>query len=507
MAEASRRLFWLQAAAILLAGFWVFAPALSGEWLWDDDFQITANRPIQEPGGLLKIWFAPTEPDYFPLKSTLQWIQWQLWGGHALGYHLATLGMHLLAAFLLWRLLAKLSVPGAWLAGLLFAIHPVVVESVAWIAEEKNTTALPPLLLAMSAYVAFHAHGRRWDLWIAVAWFAAAMLCKTSVVMLPFILLLYVWWRRGDLEARDFFSIIPFLAVALVLGLVTAWFQAHRTAGAVASGSPLHALLFYFWKAVWPFGLLPIYPPFAPSLLWLAFLPVLALALWLGWKTWGRGFVFGVGFFVLNLVPVLGLIPMSYLQFSPVADHFAYLSLIGIVGLAAAGAEKTRRRLRDGRRRTVTGLLVLAVLLLSLAGREDAVVFHDQEAFWSAVMARNAQSWLAQYNMALVRAKQGRMEEAVEGFRGSLALKPDQPEARNNLALSLAATGHLEESAAQFQILLRLTPDSPVVHNNYGMLLAGMGRMEEAIAQFREALRLKPDYVKARNNLARLLGQ
>ena len=182
-------------AMIALSCAWIYAPAMRGGWIWDDIEEVAANPVIRERGGLATVWLAKTGPDYFPLKSTFQWVEWHLWGDAPLGYHLANVGLHVLSALLLWRVLSKLGVRSAWLGGLVFAVHPVAVESVAWIAELKNALSLPPLLLAVDAYIDFDRGRGRRDLFMAGFWFAAAMLCKSSVVMLPLVILVFAWWR------------------------------------------------------------------------------------------------------------------------------------------------------------------------------------------------------------------------------------------------------------------------------------------------------------------------
>jgi hypothetical protein len=315
----------LQAALIVLAGWFVFSPALHGTWLWDDEALITQNPDIRDPAGLGKIWCQPAGGDYFPLTSTIEWVQWRLWQDNPAGYHFSSLGFHLLSALPLWRLLRQLGLRQAWFGGLIFAIHPVVVESVAWIAEQKNTASLPLLLASMSFYLDYDRRQRRLDYGLAWLLFVAALLGKTSVVMLPGVILLYHWWKEGQITRRNLMASLPFFAASLVLGLVTVWFQLHRAAagwtipmGGLASrtASAGLALLFYFSKCVFPVGLAPVYPRWVvepPSPV--QFLPWFAIVAGLIWcwtkrATWGRHVLFGFGFFLINLAPVLGFIPM-----------------------------------------------------------------------------------------------------------------------------------------------------------------------------------------------------
>ena len=354
---------WLGSVILVLAAWLVFSPSFHGDWLWDDDQEITDNPVLRDAAGLSQIWWTTTSADYFPLKTTWQWIEWHLWGDRPFGYHLASFLLHLLSCFLIWRLFARLGIAWAWWGALLFAVHPLTAESVAWISEQKNTTSLPLLLLSMLFYLAYDAKKGAWAYAASLASFAAALLCKNSVIMLPCVLALYLWWRRGGRFSggKDWLALVPFFLLSLVLGLVGIWFQHHNAiAGmAVDAGSiPARiaraglAVFFYAFKVVWPFPLMPIYPDW-PSASWKswAVFPWIALAalflfLWSRRQGRGRHALLGLNFFVLNLLPALGLIAMSFQRLSWVSDHFAYVALIGPAGLAVAGA---KARLGPGR--------------------------------------------------------------------------------------------------------------------------------------------------------------
>ena len=300
---------------------------------------ITQNPALRSLAGLRSLWLAPAGVNYFPVTFTVQWIQWHLWGNSTLGYHLTNLGLHLLGSLLLWGLLRRIGLPLAWLAGLLFALHPLAVESVAWISEFKNTLSLPLLLGASWAYVAYDDLRRPSRYLLALLLFACAMLSKSTVAMFPVVLLLYVWWKRARIRPADITASLPFFAIAGGLGVVTVWFEHHRASmGPAMPEGWLHrlaaagtALGFYFEKALVPVNLQFNYPrwPADPASVW-PFLPWVLLAALFAWcwshrNGWGRAALLGLGFFVLNLLPVIGLVPMAYLRISRVADHFGYL--------------------------------------------------------------------------------------------------------------------------------------------------------------------------------------
>ena len=230
MANPTRNLLFLRALLIVAAVFWVFSPAVRGDWLMDDDFYLTHNALLNDPARLWKIWFAPGSlTEYYPIEASAQAIQWHLWHLDTVGYHLTNVVLHAMSALLVWRLLAKFGLRYAWLGGFLFAVHPVVVESVAWISEFKNTLSLPPFLLAMCAWIDYQERGQKRAYFLALGLFLVAMLCKITMAPFPFVILLYAWWKRGRIGGKDLASAAPFFGVSLVLGATTVvvgyWFR------------------------------------------------------------------------------------------------------------------------------------------------------------------------------------------------------------------------------------------------------------------------------------------
>ncbi len=514
----------LKALSIALAAAWVYWPCLRGTWLWDDGLEITQNGALRAPGGWWEAFVHPQGMDYFPLKSSLQWFEWQLWGANPLGYHVVNLCLHVLSALLVWRLLHLLGVRAAFLGGLLFAVHPLAVESVAWISEFKNTVSLPPLLLASIAYVEFDRGGRRGAGVRALLWFVASLACKTSTVMFPLVLLLYAWWRQGRVGGRDLRAAAPFLAASVAMGLVTVWFQSTRAIGIAGTPEGLGArlaeagwsILSYARMCLWPSGLAPIYPP-ARGLL-PAFVPwlVIGAVLWLFWLRragWGRHAILGCGWFLLNLVPVVGLIPMAYFRVSPRADHFAYLPLVGLAGLAAAGFGAAlgsfERRLGQGRhaRLALAAAAVAALLALAFVARGYASAFRGEKELWTYAVERNPGAWLARNNLGKALYQERRPAEAAVQFREAIRLEPDSPEAHANLGNCLEAEGLPEEARGEYGAALAINPGFAGGHYDLGLSLLHSGRLDEAAAQFRAALGLDPAHAAARNSLGLALAR
>ncbi|HVW22627.1 MAG TPA: tetratricopeptide repeat protein [Opitutaceae bacterium] len=512
---------WRAAAAglaLALIGAWALRPALDGGWLWDDDHEVTNNWILKAPDGLSRLWLHPPGPDYFPLKGTVQLLEWRLFGPAPLGYHAVTLALHLLGALLLWRVLRRLGAGWAWLGGLLFALHPLAVESVAWAAELKNTLALPLLLGAVLLWLGA-GEGRPWRYPASLALFLLSLLAKSSGVMLPCWLLLLAWWRRGRLEGRDLLRTAPFFAVSLVLGLVTLHFQHTAAIGPwrIDAGGPLarleHAATaagFYAVKALVPLGLEPLYADWPAASRHAAYLApfglLLAAAAW-AWRRrrgWGRHVLLGLGWFLLHLVPVCGLAAMSYLRYSRVADHFAYLSLAAVAGLAAAGLALLARRSRPA---FAVGAAAALAAGFAVQSRAHARIFHDSLTLWSSAVADDPMSWTAQYNLgrALVQAR--RIEEGARHYQAAIRINPGLAEAHNNLGYTRVLQGRLPEASAELHRAVQLDPTDAEARSNLGNLLQREGDLAGALAQHEEAVRLRPTFADGHINLANALDQ
>jgi tetratricopeptide (TPR) repeat protein len=514
--SGAERAAFLKAALIVLVGLCIYAPTLRGGWLWDDNQEVTENPVLPDPAGLVKIWGGTSGADYFPLKTSVQWLEWRLWGSRPAGYHAVSLALHLLGALLFWRLLRRLGLGEAWVGGLLFVAHPLAVESVAWVAELKNTLSLPLLLLAMTAYVDYDDRRVRGAYGLSLACFLLALLAKSSVVMFPLVILLHAWWRRRRIDGRDLAASAPFFALSLGLGLVTVWFQHHRAEQAelVLAGGFLSrlacaglALTFYLGKCLWPAGLIPIYPRWVvdPPAAW-QFAPWLAWgagAAWLAARrtAWSRAVLFGLGFFVLNLLPALGFVTNTYMRITWAADHFAYLSLLGVIGLAVAALDRWRPRWPAGRWAAVA----LAVAVLAGQSRLYARIFHSEETLWTYTLQRNPAAWSAHYNLANHLAQRHELAAAAAHYEQTLRLQPGFADAHYNLGNTFLMEGKLAEAVGQYEETLRLDPNYANAHVGLGNVLMQANRLPEAMAQFEETLRLKPGFAEVHASLGNAL--
>jgi len=519
---------------IFLLTFAVYWPALHGDYLWDDGVMLTENRLVQKSDGLKDIWFSTKPHDYLPITLTSFWLEWRLWKLNSTGYHATNVALHALGAILLWRVLRRLKIPGAWLAAAVFAVHPVCVPSVAWIAERKNVLSLVFYLLSILCYLRddeqcqvsgvrcqekesrFTFHVSCWY-FLSLLAFLLALLSKASVVMLPFVFLGLAAWRLGKIIKRDLIRTIPFFAFSFILGLVTIWFQKHR---AIAGGSTDDFLTrivgggwsvwFYLWKALAPINLTMIYPrweispasplPYLPWLLWLA----LFFALWRFRRTWARPILFGLGYFFITLAPVLGVFNMSFFMHARVADHLQYLALIGIVVLVVSGGTWAAQQKFTSHFSKVefrAGAAALFILPFCFLTWQRAHAFANSENLWRDNVQKNPKAWGAHNNLGLAVAAQGNTEEAMQHYRASIRAKPDYANAHNNLGLALHSQKKFTEALEHYAAALQSEPKFADVHNNLGNVLMEQGKLDEAVASYHTALKYKPAFVFTHNNL------
>ncbi len=506
----SRRLSGWLVLGIYLAVLAAYFPALRGGLVWDDDAHVT-RADLRSLPGLGRIWFeVGATQQYYPVVHTAFWAEHRLWGDATLGYHLTNVLLHATAACLFALLLVRLGVPGAGFAALLFALHPVGVESVAWISEQKNTLSAVFYLLAALGYLRFDRErtGRRYVL--ALGCFGLALLTKSVTATLPAALLVVLWWRRGRIGwRRDVLPLVPWLAIGAVAGLFTAWVErayigAHGAVfelGLIQRGLLAgRASWFYLGKLAWPAHLVFIYPrwpisasAFGAYLYPLALVALLALLL----RTRAWGLLAGMLFFLGSLFPALGFFNVYPFIYSFVADHFQYLASLGVFALAAAAWS----RLPAGR----IPLAVLVLGALAVLTWRQSRMYRDLETLYRETIRRNPESWMAYSNLGTLLLETGRAPEAMADLERAVALKPDLPEGQFNLGNALRAAGRLDEAVGRYEAALRARPDYPEAEDNLGTTLAALGRPAEAILHVRAALRLRPRYPEAEVNLGTIL--
>lgn len=496
-----------------------YGPTFRAGFIWNDSDYVTAP-PLRSLAGLGKIWtqLGVTE-QYYPALHSAFWLQHKLWGDAPLGYHLATVAFHALAALLLWRVLLRLGVRGAWLGAMLFALHPVCVESVAWIAEQKNTLSLLLYLAAALAYLRHREQPSAARYAMATGLFIAALLTKSVTATLPPALLVAFWWQKGRLTWSDVRPLLPWFAAGAAFGLFSAWVE-HAIVGAKGVHFDLswpgrfalagRIVWFYLGKLVWPANLIFIYPRWsidpAAATAWLYSLAALALLgmAWLGRRR-SRAPLAALLFFLGSLFPVMGFMNVYGFMFSYVADHWQYLPCIGPLALAGAALTRLAEACRPVTRSALhagCGVLLLVYGVLTWRLCEP---YRDIETFYRTTLAKNPDSWMSHTNLALLLMDSGQTSEAIAHLETAFRLRPGSAEIANNLGVALRKSGQPPAAMEWFRTALHLRADHPEAAYNLGISLLAAGDAKEAKTQFERAVNARPTYVAARNQLGALL--
>ena len=525
---------------IAIAVFIVYLPCITGRFILDDNVLVTKNRLVTGSNGLYRFWSTNQAMDYWPATNSTFWLEWRLWGMGPNGYHVTNLVLHALEALLIWIILRKLSIPGAFLAAMIFAVHPVNVESVAWIAQRKETMAMLFFLLSILWYVKFleltarPISGRcmlatkqfqcpqptrccyRWY-FLSLTAFVLAMLSKGSAAILPVLLLGIIWWLR-PLRKGDIVRLAPFLAVAAALATVDVWFQTHGSGEQVLNADGLQRLLgaggvvwFYVYKAFLPLNLVFIYRQWqihVDNLWWWIPLVACVLVTALFWRyrnNWARPLLLAWGFFCVALVPAMGFVNVGFMKHSLVADHYQHISLIGAISLAAAGWGIWHRRQEGSYSFMAKAAAVLTVCALAVLTWRQSGLYDGPLTLYPSVLQNNPACWMAHNKLGVSLSDVGRTKEAIVQFEQALKLDPRDFASHSNLGNTLVQLGRNNEAIEHCEQAIRLNPDFEEAYNNLGNALVQKGHLEEGIKQYESAIRLDPDYVIAHCNLGNAL--
>jgi protein O-mannosyl-transferase len=489
-----------------------YLPVLPGSFLMDDWRMVNADNPIVKGDfGPLSIWFQKE----WPLSWFVFWAQWLAWGPHPGCYHAVNMLLHAASAVLLWRVLAGLKIPGAWVAAAVYAVHPVCVNSVARIAEMKNTLSLPFFLLSFWLYLPnlnpaptpnrqkFGLGSEEIRYGLSLAAFVLALLAKTSTIMLPVVLLACAAWQRGRITLRDLLRTSPFFALALAFGLMSSWFQKHQQL--VGPGMTLapesfwerlalagRIYWFYLGKALLPLNLNLVYPQwkidataavsYVPDLLFCAVMFVC----WRFRRSWGRHVLLGLGIFAIALFPALGFFDSQFLTKWRVSDHLQYLPLIAPVTLAIAAMACLLPVA------VFRGAGVALVLGLSCLTFQRARVFASEESLFRDTLAKNPAAWGIHNDLGVILAARGDYAGAGVQFAAALQSNPDYPDAESNLGQLSFHERKFKEAETYFLAALQGEPHDPETHRRFATLLGREGRMPEALYQQRMALLFSP---------------
>lgn len=514
-------IFALALAAVTIL---VYRPAWNGGFLWDDDYYITNNELLTAPDGLRRIWFSLDSPSqYFPLVYTTFRFERALWGLNPTGYHWINLVLHVANALLVWAVLARLKIPGAWLAGAIFALHPVQVESVAWITERKNVLMGFFFLLTLLTWIAFvdERTKRRWLFYgLALILYLLALSAKTTACTLPAALFLILWLEDHRISWKRIFEIVPFAVLGLAMGALAIWWERYHqgTSRAIFTFlNPIERMLvgsravwFYLSKLIWPSKLTFIYPRWdiaSTHLLgytWLLAGLIVCMVIYFLRRYLGRSIEVAAAFFVATLSPVLGFIMLYTFRYTFVADHYQYLACIGPIALMSAGLVNLADTFKKSRVVILTAALCVVTVLATLAWRQ-AAMYGNIETLWRTTLARNPGCWMAHNNLGIVLFEKGQLDEAIAHYRRTLQMQPNFWDADYNLGSALLGKGEVDEAILYCEKAVEREPNDPDAQVALANALLQKKRIDDAIVHYQKAAAMRPDYFLARYGLGHAL--
>jgi tetratricopeptide (TPR) repeat protein len=530
MHEIARRIFSSRGRALIFAvvlvamTIFVYRPAWHGGFLWDDDAYVINNELLTAPDGWQRIWLSLDSPSqYFPLTYSTFRIEHALWGLNTTGYHWANLLLHVGNALLVWALLARLKVPGSWLAAAIFALHPVQVESVAWITERKNVLMGFFFLLTLLAWIAFvdERTRRAWTFYcLGLICYVLALSAKATACTLPAALFLVLWLEKKPITMRRLIQIVPFVILGVGMGLLVVWWEHYHQGtnrGLFTFLSPIgrvlvasRAVWFYLSKIFWPSNLTFIYPRWNISpadlihYIWLLAGIAACVAIYFTRRYFGRSVEVAAAFFVATLSPVLGFIMLFTFRYTFVADHYQYLACIGPIALASAGIVNLSDKFVQYRP-VIAGVALLVVASLGTLTWRQAATYTDIETLWRTTLAKNPECWMAETNLGMALLQQGKIDDAIAHYRSALKMQPDSWDAEYNLGTALLGKGQVDEAILHCEKAVRMRPTDPDAQVSLGNALFQKGRIDEAIAHYQKAITAQPDHFLAHYSLGRAL--
>jgi len=507
------------AVLLLLLTVLAYSSVLSAGFIWDDDAYVTDNIHLRTAEGLAAIWLEPgATPQYYPLVFTLFWVQFKLWGLAPLGYHVVNVALHGANAVLLWQILKKLNVPVPFWIAALFALHPVHVESVAWITELKNVLSTFFALISFLLYWRFNEvllsqrlTQRDCCLYTgALITFLLALFSKSVVGSLPAVILLLIWWKQERISRIDVLRLVPFFALALLAGWNTARLEVSHV---YASGAEWdfsfvervliagRAIWFYAAKLFWPYPLIFNYERWQidATLWWQYLFPLgvvaVAAALWLLRGKIGRGALAGYLFFVGSLFPALGFINVYPMRFSYVADHFQYVASIGLMALFAGTAWHLVEKFPRFHAAAWCSAASVILLLAALTWQQGRI-YHSRLTLFSDTIKKNPASWLSYGNRGLYYANEGRFELAMIDLNKTLELKPDEADALHNRGRLYYERKNFDKALADFDRAIQIHPWRSDYYKNRIIVYRETGRLDKAIADADRVIFVYPGHAE-----------
>lgn len=499
----------------------VYFPCLHNGFIWDDDANIFANPALTEPGGLPRIWGTFDLYQYYPLTFTSFYLEHLLWGFNPPGYHVISILLQAVNSVLVFLLLQQIGVhrPLALFISMLFAIHPIQAESVAWATERKNLLSASFYLSSFLAYARFIDSGRFRLYAVSLLLFFGALLAKSVTVTLPLSLLLLEFVRGKPLTRGAVLRITPFLIPAVLMGIVAIYMEASR-AGAVGDEFSFtatqrmliasRALLFYPAKIILPFNMCFIYPQWKinPHTLGEYWPPLLlagvAFLLWLFRKKMPRMAWFALGHYLVTIGPASGMINFYFMRYSFVQNHFQYLAGLGIMMVAGIAG---RAVIRSSHLPFKAGFLAASLVVAGcgLLTFDQCGMYRNNTTLWNDTIKKNPACWMAFNNLGVIAVNEGKLQEGIALYRKALAINPRIIETHNNIGSAYMLQGMVDQAIAAYQQSFAISPNLAQVRANLGFAYAKKGLLDEAVAELKKAVELNPFLAEAYYTLGSLL--
>ncbi|MBF0279914.1 MAG: tetratricopeptide repeat protein [SAR324 cluster bacterium] len=506
-------------ALLFLAALTViaYAPVMDAGSIIDDEKYYINDPLVNASDGLFSIWLKPFQNNgvwpYIPITRSTFWLERQIGGLNLAVGHWGNVLFHCLAAALLGMILRFLHVRGALIISFCFALHPIHVQSVAWITERKNVVAAVFFFLTLWGFVNFEKKKKTTWYWLTLAFYAGALLSKTSTIMLPLIFVILRYWQRTSWSRTDFQILLPFFLLAGGAGSARIWFEIHAfgAVGEAYTRSFLERLLtaghipfFYLSKIVFPHPLIFTYPKWVidPGHFFLYFpllgLFVTMLLLLLKYRSWGSPIFLGLAAYGVLLFPVMGFFNNAWTKFSFVTDHWVYLPSIPLVILLLQGVLQFLDYFKKFKFHRIgsAGLGMLFILFLGGMTWHQASIYENRKTLWQTTIQDNPNSWLAYGELARAYTDDRQFEQALQNYSKALAIRK-YPEAFHNRALTYFNLNRYDLALGDYNQALRLNPKYTEAYFNRGNVNFRMNRFQAAFADYNKTLSLNAKYVDA----------
>lgn len=513
---------FLKITLIIALIFTAYIHTIQSDFIWDDNDYITANPHLKTVNGLKNIWFKPgSTVQYYPLLFTFFWGQYQLWGFDVVGYHLFNIFIHIINVLLIWYLLTYLNVKGAFYAALIFAVHPVHVETVVWITELKNLLSTTFYLIALWTYMRFipihpqQISDKKKKLFYGFSFifYVCALLTKTVTCSLPVVILLILYWKHQKIKKQDILSVTPYFVVGILFAFMTIWMEKHF-AGVIVTPIDLsflerlliasRALWFYPSKLLWPADLIFIYPKWnVMANVWWQYLYVIATAGVIGLlfqlrHRLGRAPVVAVLFYVFTIFPALGFIDIETMQYTYVADHYQYLASLGFIipfGFLL-------KRLFEKAKRPQFKILIMVIIVgaLTFLSFNQGKNYKNLYVLWQKTIDKNPSCWLAYHNRGTMFLYDQQYDKALTDLDQALLLNPDLYQALNNRGTVYLNKGDLENSLRDFNRAISINATFHQAYKNRGDVYFRLQKIDSALDDYNQAISVNKDYEQAYNN-------